>query len=369
VHTTISTSATLPVTVELMRRGDYTELNVMRDGVWHRVGRSTAGFSVIGFAITSGRRNVLATATLENASSDTHSFPAIWGLSPGYAEEFVAGTPIPIAWTQWQPHPVTASYSLDDGESWTPIPECTSILANSCVWNNPIESEAARIRVDFDDTDDRAAWTATNPFVIRPGTLRPLPRGWTSRDVGDVDTAGFATYVSDHRLFAVAGSGAGISGSADEFHFVSQPVVEKVGQDVEVTARVASTELFGPSQAGLMVRAHRGAGAPHVSVFVPTSAFSRVLGLTFVRRRSEGGATTATLGPAVADPAWIRFVIRDGDVRAYYREASNAPWRFLGQERIPLGRRYEAGLAVSSVNDGTLGRGTFDQVSVKYVTR
>ena len=132
---------------------------------------------------------------------------------------------------------------------------------------------------------------------------------------------------------------------------------------------VEARQSFGPSQVGLMVRAHRGAAAAHVSVLVPTSALSGTLGLTFVRRRSQGADTKSTLGPAVADPASIRFVIDNGDVRAFYREASNAPWRFLGRERIALGDRYEAGLAVSGASDGTLGRGTFDSVSVKHIRR
>jgi hypothetical protein len=369
VRTIISERSALPIPIQLMRRDNYTELNVMVDGVWQRAGRSFMGSNSIGFAITSGVRDVLATATLENVRSDTDSFPAVWSLTPQYGAEFVAGAPLPIAWTQREPHPVTLSYSLDNGESWTPIPECTAILATSCVWNDPIESEAARIRADFDNTDDRTAWTISGEFVIRPGTLHPLPSGWTSRDVGDVAAAGFATYSSEHELFAVAGSGAGISGSADEFHFVSRPVVQKSGEDVEITARVASTELGGPSQVGLMVRARSGARATHVSVLVPTAAFSPTQVLTFARRRSEGGATITTLGPAVADPAWIRFVVSSGEVQAYYREASNAPWRFLGSEQINLGPRYEAGLAVSGANDGTLGRGTFDNVTVRNIRR
>jgi hypothetical protein len=371
VHTAIGNRPTLPIPIELMRRDNYTELNVMIDGVWHRAGRSTLGSGTIGLAITSGARDVLATATLENVRSDTDPFPAIFGLTPFSGATFVAGAPIPIEWTQREPHAVTLSYSLDNGESWTPIPECTSVLASSCVWNNSIESEAARIRADFDNTDDRRAWTISGEFAIRPGTLHPLPSGWTNRDVGSVDAPGFATYSSEHGLFAVAGSGAGISGSADEFHFVSLPVVQKHREDVEIIARVASTESFGSSQpqAGLMVRARGGAGAPHVSVLVPTAAFSRTTGLTFARRRSEGGATIATVGPAVADPAWIRFVISDGVVSAYYREASNAPWRFLGSDQVALGGRYEAGLAVSGENDGTLGRGTFDNVTVTSIRR
>ena len=359
----------LPIPIELIRRGSYTELNARINGVWRRVGRSSLGTGLIGFAITSGARNVLASATLEQVRSDTDAFPAISNLTPFFGEQFVAGTPMRIEWVQREPHPVTLSYSLDNGETWTAIPECTAVLANSCTWNNPVESEAAQIRADFDDTDDRTAWTASAGFVIRPGTLHPLPAGWTSRDVGSVGVSGFATYSAEHGLFAVAGSGAGIAGSSDAFHFVSRPITEQRGQDVEIIARVASTEAFGPSQAGLMVRASGGAGAPHATVLVPTFAFSRTAGLTFVRRRSPGGATTATLGPAFGDPVWLRFVVSNGVVSAYYRAVSNEPWRLLGSEKVPLGSRYEAGLAVSGASDGTIGRGTFDNVTVNFVRR
>jgi hypothetical protein len=369
VQTIVDSLPALPIPIELMRRDNYTELNAMIDGAWQRVGRSTLGAGTMGFAVTSGARDVLATATLENVRSDTHSFPAISNLSPFFGQQFVAGTPMPIEWTQLEPHPVTLSYSLDNGETWTPMPECTSVLANSCTWNSPVESEAARVRADFDNTDDRTAWTISGEFVIRPGALHPLPSGWISRDVGSVAATGFATYSSEHGQFAVAGSGAGISGSADAFHFVSRPVVEQRGHDVEIIARVASTEAFGPSQVGVMVRAHGGARAPHVTVLVPTFAFSPIAGLTFVRRQSERGATIATLGPAVGDPAWVRFLISGRVVSAYYREASNAPWRFLGTDRVALGSRYEAGLAVSGATDGALGRGTFDNVTVNFIRR
>jgi hypothetical protein len=369
VRTVVSTRATLPIEVELIRRG-HTELNVLINGEWRRAGRSILGTGLLGFAITSGRRNVLATAVLENVRSDTDSFPAFTGLSPFNGEEFVAGEPIPITWTQREPHAVTVSYSLDNAETWTPVPGCVAIMANSCTWHNPRESEAARIRVDYVNSDDRTTWISSFAFVVRPGALRPLPDPWNSRDVGEVSAAGFATFSPGPQLFAVGGSGAGIAGTADEFHFVSRRVVEKQGYAVEVTARVASTELsFGPAQAGIMVRAIGEAGASHVSVLVPTSPFSRLLPLSFVRRASEGEETTATIGPAVGEPVWIRLRIDKGTVRASYREATNAPWRFLGETRVALGARFDVGFAVTSVADGSLTRATFDRVAIEHVRR
>jgi hypothetical protein len=111
------------------------------------------------------------------------------------------------------------------------------------------------------------------------------------------------------------------------------------------------------------------AGAPHVSVFLPTSPFSRLLPLSFVRRASEGGETTATIGLAVGEPVWIRLRIDDGTVRASYREAANAPWRFLGETRVALGARFDVGFAVTSVADGSLTRATFDRVAIEQVRR
>jgi len=369
VRTVVSRRAKLPIEVELIRRG-HTELNVRIDGVWYRAGRSVLGTGLLGIAITSGRRNVLATAVFENVRSDTDAFPAFTGLSPFNGEEFVAGQPIPITWTQREPHPVTVFYSLDNAETWTPVPGCVAIVANTCTWRNPRESEAARLRLEYVDSDDRTTWISSFAFVIRPGVLEPLPDPWISRDVGEVAAAGFATFSPGPRLFAIGGSGAGIAGTADEFHFVSRRVVEKRGSAVEVTARVASTELsYGPAQAGVMVRAIGDAGAPHVSVFVPTSPFSVLLPLSFVHRTSAGADTTSTIGPAVGEPVWIRLRIDDGRVRAFYREAANAPWRFLGETRAALGSRFDVGFAVTSVADGALTRATFDQVAIEYVRR
>jgi hypothetical protein len=289
-------------------------------------------------------------------------------VSPFNGEQFVAGEPIPITWTQREPHAVTVSYSLDNAETWTPVPGCVAIMANSCTWRNPRESEAARLRIDYVSSEDRTAWISSFAFVVRPGALRPLPDPWTSRDVGEVAAAGFATFSPGPQLFAVGGSGAGISSTADAFHFVSRRVVGKQGYAVEVTARVASTELsFGPAQAGVMVRAVGGAGAAHVSVLVPTSPFSRFLPLSFVHRATKGEETTAAIGPAVGEPVWIRLRIDDGRVRAFYREAANAPWRFLGGTRVALGARFDVGFAVTSVADGSLTRATFDGVAIEHI--
>ena len=71
VHATLDDVATLPIPIELMRRGNYTELNAMINGEWRRVGRSMLGFGTMGFAITSGARDAVATATIGQVRSGT----------------------------------------------------------------------------------------------------------------------------------------------------------------------------------------------------------------------------------------------------------------------------------------------------------
>jgi hypothetical protein len=169
LHTTVSASSELPVTFEVMRRGGYTVLNVMRDGVWQEVAAlSASDWTLVGLAVTSHNRDVLATGTFTNVLLDTDPDPKVRIMSPNAGEVIMAGTPYTIQWIQTLPNPATVSYSVDDGQSWTVVPGCASIVATSCTWSNPgPATEAARIRVVLENTDDRAAWAATGSFAIR----------------------------------------------------------------------------------------------------------------------------------------------------------------------------------------------------------
>jgi hypothetical protein len=365
LHTNISPSSSLPVTFELMRRSGHTVINVLRDGVWQRAAVfSPQGMNLIGLAVTSHDVSTLATGVFEDVWIDSDPNHKVRILSPEpWQREFPGGVPMTIMWEQIPPGPATASYSLDDGQSWTIVPGCASVTTRSCEWSSPgPDSEAARIRVVVDDPTDRAAWAATNLFAIRSSTPTGLPFGWVGGDVGAVGSAGSASYDASTAQFTVSGSGADIWGQADGFHYVSTTIHEEPELGVEITARVASVEdVHRWTKAGLMLRAHRGASAAHVFALVTPRTEK---GVAFQRRPSEGALSLHTDGPAITAPAWVRFIVRNGDVRAYYRAAATDPWTLLGQDRISLPVPYEAGLAVTSHQDGTLARATFDNVTI-----
>src|SRR5262249_3072242 len=105
-----------------------------------------------------------------------------------------------------------------------------------------------------------------------------LPAPWVSADIGAVGYAGSATFGGG--VFTVAGSGADIENTADEFRYVYQPV----SGNCEVRARVAGVQNTDPwAKAGVMLRENTASGAINAAVFVTPGN-----GVTFQRRTSTG---------------------------------------------------------------------------------
>ena len=95
---------------------------------------------------------------------------------------------------------------------------------------------------------------AVSASVVRAQSA--LPTGWASRDVGSTGIAGSATASSG--TWTIAGSGANIWGTADEFRFAYQQVTG----DVDIRVRLASFEdLQDWSKAGVMIRESLNANA------------------------------------------------------------------------------------------------------------
>ena len=366
LHTSLSTSSALPVRLLVMRRGNHLVIDMRRgDGPWQRVTHTNVeSFLTLGMAVTSHDVRQLATATFTGARYAPRDPTPVQILSPADSESIAAGTPYTIAWSHSQPVNVaTVSYSVDNGVTWTVVPGCASITATTCRWNNPgPATEAARIRVVIQDPNDRTAWGVTYPFAIRAEAEGELPARWVSGDVGAVAAQGSTSYQSATGQFAVAGSGADIWGTADEFHYVSRPVYDEGEFGIDITARVASIQNVNAwTKAGLMLRAHRGARAAHLSLFAtPTTA----KGIAFQRRSAEGASSLHTPGPSVTAPVWLKLVVKGGVADAYSRRLATDPWLFIGRQAVSLSPPYEAGLAVTSHADGTLAHATFDNVSI-----
>jgi len=75
-------------------------------------------------------------------------------------------------------------------------------------------------------------------------------------------------------------------------------------------------------------------------------------------------ATAHNIGPVSATyPQYLRLV-RQGDTFSAYGSATNGNWQLLGSRNIVMNQTIYVGLAVTSHNDGTLGKATFDNVII-----
>jgi hypothetical protein len=181
-----------------------------------------------------------------------------------------------------------------------------------------------------------------------------LPSPWVTSDVGAVAATGSASHSSG--TFTVAGSGADIWGTADEFRFVYQQITG----DVTVVARVQSlTNTDAWAKAGVMIRATTAAGSQHAFTAVTPGN-----GLHFQRRTATNGVTDDTGGVSGAAPYWVR-IQRSGNTFTSSVSTNGTLWTQLGSPvTIAMATTTQVGLAVTSHLDGTLSTGVFTNVSV-----
>jgi hypothetical protein len=181
----------------------------------------------------------------------------------------------------------------------------------------------------------------------------PLPAPWLHQDIGSVGLPGTASYAGG--AFTVVASGADIEGSADEFHYVYQPL----NGDGQIVARVSSIQNTNPwSKGGVMIRETLAANSRHaMMVLTPGN------GLAFQRRVSTGGTTSTTMGAAVAAPYWVK-IVRSGTTFTAYSSADGASWSLVGSDTIAMATSAYVGLALTSHNDAQLCTAVMDNVAV-----
>ena len=202
-----------------------------------------------------------------------------------------------------------------------------------------------------------AVWTSAIWPVLMAAEqaeiVRPTLRG---EDIGAVAAAG--STIENGGVFAVRGSGQGVTGTSDEFHYSWRSLVG----DGQITARVVSqTNTATSAKAGVMFRGQLNSAAINAFMFVTPSAGS------FLQYRTViGGATGPTLPvqPGIAAPYWLRLV-RRGDVVTGYNSPDGMQWTERGSVTFgDLPDTLYVGLAVSSAVDGVLGTARFDNVYV-----
>ena len=166
--------------------------------------------------------------------------------------------------------------------------------------------------------------------------------GFTSQDVGAPITAGSSTLVPGG--FDVAGAGADIGGTSDQFQFNYES--SKRFGDFDLRVRVASLSQSDTwAKAALMARETLDANSKFAAA-VTTPSLS---GSFFMYRLAVGGPTTNTgYGPVTYPNTWLRLR-RQGFTLTGYMSADGNTWARLGSITFQsLPEDLYIGMAVSS---------------------
>lgn len=266
----------------------------------------------------------------------------------------VSGTSVTFSWTAI---PNIDHYKVQHrpvGGSWT---TSASIRNTSSYTVSGLSSGTTyEWRVRSKCLTTASSYTSGPNFTIS-GSGGSLPSPWSNSDVGNVASAGSATYSSG--TFNLEGSGSDIWNSADEFHFVNQ----SVSGDVTVTARVNSVENTNVwAKAGVMVRESLANGSKHAMCVITPSK-----GASFQRRTATDGGSSHTTNAGHTAPYWVR-IERSGDTFTSYRSSNGSSWTNMGSVTITMNSSVYVGLVTTSHDDGTLCSASFDNVTVSSGT-
>ena len=183
-------------------------------------------------------------------------------------------------------------------------------------------------------------------------TSGELPATWQSSDIGSVALPGKTIHTNGN--FTVCGSGSGIGGLADSFHF-AHTSIERDGALVAYVDRILQR---GDSKAGLMIRETLDAGSKHASIFLTEHGEARFE----YRSTVDGSASVTTLG-GLSGPYWLKLD-REGDTITGSYSADGENWTAVSHESVALGEVAQIGLAASSQNNTNFNDSVFKSLSL-----
>jgi beta-glucanase (GH16 family)/regulation of enolase protein 1 (concanavalin A-like superfamily) len=258
-------------------------------------------------------------------------------------------TSVNLSWTASTDNVGVTGYEIFVNNETTPR---TTVGTTSASITGLTSNTTYAFKVRARDAAPNFSGFSTSISVTTEGNPVTLPLPWVTSDVGAVAASGSASHSSG--TFTVAGSGADIWGTADEFRYVYQPVTG----DVTLTARIVSlTNSNSWAKAGVMIRETTAANAKHASTIItPTN------GLSFQRRAIAGGGSEHT-GSGGSAPYWLR-IKRVGNVFTSEISTNGSSWSTVGTQTISMTSTVQVGLAVTSHADGSLCTAIFDNVVV-----
>ena len=216
------------------------------------------------------------------------------------------------------------AYKSTDGRSWVLVGSDTVALGRTVYVGLAVTSHAPT---------RRATAAISNVTLLRS----ELPMDQRNTDIGRPKVSGGVTYANG--AYTIHAGGTDIWDTADQFHFVYQPVTG----DVDVIARVRSiTEAHRWSKAGVMIRETLDPGSRHAVALT-----SAAMGHAFHRRTETNRRSSHTSGGYGTAPVWVRLV-RTGTLFEAFRSDDGQAWTSMGAEVIPMADKVYVGLAAVS---------------------
>jgi outer membrane protein assembly factor BamB len=298
---------------------------------WAKAGlmfRAGTGEAAPYYAIlaTPGNGTVIQYRTTQGTT--TQQISGVTGAAPIYAEIVRTGDSF-------------TAFTSADGKNWTAYP-------GSAV---TIPAMSGSLLGGMADTSHSQFMTGTAVFDNFSFTTAAstLPAPWADSDVGSPAPAGSASYANG--VFTVNGAGNDIWSTTDQFNYLSQSLTG----NGTITARVTSQANTDPwAKSGVMIKQSTASGSNYALLAVTPGN-----GITF-----QYGFDTAVPGPGYTFPdAWLRLT-RSGSTVTAYSSPDGSTWTQAGTTTVSLTDPVTIGLFVCSHTAGTLGTGTFDNVSV-----
>lgn len=183
-----------------------------------------------------------------------------------------------------------------------------------------------------------------------------MTAGWNCTDIGAVTAAGSS--LASAGVYTIDGSGSGIDGTGDAFHF-SYFGWNGNGQ---IVARVLGVNGAGNgAMAGVSFRESLDPSARGATMAINAAGVASFDSRTYY----AGLSSHAPASSAVTTPHWVKLV-RAGSTITGFTSSNGVNWTVAGSAPVAMNSSIFVGLAVSS-HDAALASATFDNVNVGSV--
>ena len=191
-----------------------------------------------------------------------------------------------------------------------------------------------------------------------------LPIGWQSKDMGKVGLAGssaFNDYLVSPDKFTLSGSGEGIKGTDDSFHFAYQ----KLSGDFSIEAEPDIFRMEGQKgYAGIMIRDDLYSDAAFVGMFVTKDSKVEVQS-----RKKWNVSAKTEIDQSQETDAYSNYglkLVRNGNKVVCMLCTDGISWNQIGEPiKIEIGKEVYAGLCITSEDRSVAAQCEFAKVGVQ----